>query len=1272
MLASPPTTRIMLRAESPWTELSVADRSRSTVVQGLGGLDAELEPGVYQLEYRAGDSVERQLVALEAGKDYVRDAIDVAMSCAAPIRGARNADRLHAEAAEVASAVLTASGARSGLVLMIRNVDGAAGPPTVDDVAVIRDGKALDLRVTTDPGGEWIVATLAAKRGVLLRGPRSKLPADLKPLLEQPLWLCDGWQTVVFVPNGPSGPGFADASVHLVPMSDGWHSDKLSASATEALLWRLRTPPRALSKATVAALACDIERAPMNAILLAHLLLRDGAKIDKLAARLQSVLPGHPDVRALTWIAKHKAKALSWPPMLRAGFERMQRLDTEEHGVLRDGSAAVKLASGQFREGLWTAFHPEGNIVANPSNAALSVVADQLRDPSTQRVLAHLDRVSEAGEGSDERDVLADADTARVAYLTSLPTAAVARALTDIEATLNAQDDQAALGSVCAQTPPPVTSAPGEAAPQPAPAPSAGDDADAEAPRPPREDGPQAAAEMTGPAATPPAGAWRRLEAERAIGAAPLEKRLSRLLRFLSVVSALAFVPLIARTTLDGGLDLPTLEGVLQPAVVAIITRSILLGALFALAASDVRRFGALVELLIWVLVVEAAALATLIATGHAAATLHGDTAALAYAWFAIDAAIIVAIGRLSRRAYRTRFGLQLLSPGNHRTLQALSETVHGAESVVPAARVAHNVDAYLHGVYLHDSRKLSLRRARLALNLVALVPILHARPSFSLIAPDDRPALLHGCWPGMRRVRASVLRTAHQLCSLGYYVNLEVAEEIGGPAATAAGGVVPVHTHPSLTTRGPDDGHRRHRVDAVVVGSGAAGALIAYRLAERGLHTIIVERGTEIDPGRDTSDALQTLPDLLGDGSLDVLGDLDARVHRMSTLGGDCPLRYPTWSSVAPMVVNQWVEEFGLDEQRFREAWQQVLAWLPGIDRPAGPFSRAAELLQEGIEQLGYTPTGTLTRPGEAPPDLSERSVAALDTLLPWGQRRFGDRLEVMPGCEVRRILMDDGEPSGVACRMGDGRELTIDAKTVVLAAGALGSAQLLRRSAISRTRGFSFNLASTLTADFEEQLDAHLGVQLLTDLCPDQPKFVVESTWSPVWLQSMAMPGTFDHHAANMRRYRHMAAMRVHLGTDRSGHAPYWPRRATQFSLTHQELARLGERLEVVGEILFAVGARRVMPATPVYQEFASVEQLRTLAPSLTSSRRLAISARPQGGAPMSRHPGGGVVDPDLRVHGCRNLYACDASIFPTSVTRRPHLTAMAMAEYCAMGME
>ena len=47
-------------------------------------------------------------------------------------------------------------------------------------------------------------------------------------------------------------------------------------------------------------------------------------------------------------------------------------------------------------------------------------------------------------------------------------------------------------------------------------------------------------------------------------------------------------------------------------------------------------------------------------------------------------------------------------------------------------------------------------------------------------------------------------------------------------------------------------------------------------------------------------------------------------------------------------------------------------------------------------------------------------------------------------------------------------------------------------------------------------------------------------------------------------------------------------------------------------------------------------------------------------------------GVVDERFRVHGMENLYGCDASVFPSSVTVNPQLTVMAVADYAVAGIE
>jgi choline dehydrogenase-like flavoprotein len=62
------------------------------------------------------------------------------------------------------------------------------------------------------------------------------------------------------------------------------------------------------------------------------------------------------------------------------------------------------------------------------------------------------------------------------------------------------------------------------------------------------------------------------------------------------------------------------------------------------------------------------------------------------------------------------------------------------------------------------------------------------------------------------------------------------------------------------------------------------------------------------------------------------------------------------------------------------------------------------------------------------------------------------------------------------------------------------------------------------------------------------------------------------------------------------------------------------------------------------------------------------LLTSAHPQGGNPVGEKGEGGVVDADFRVHGTDNVYVCDASVFPSSVTVNPQLTVMGIAQYAA----
>jgi choline dehydrogenase-like flavoprotein len=179
-----------------------------------------------------------------------------------------------------------------------------------------------------------------------------------------------------------------------------------------------------------------------------------------------------------------------------------------------------------------------------------------------------------------------------------------------------------------------------------------------------------------------------------------------------------------------------------------------------------------------------------------------------------------------------------------------------------------------------------------------------------------------------------------------------------------------------------------------------------------------------------------------------------------------------------------------------------------------------------------------------------------------------------------------------------------------------------------------------------------------------------VLETWFNPPATQALAMPGWFDRHYENMLRYRHMAAAGALVGTRhpaRVSAGKAGP--VVDYTPGAEDLRRVVEGVKLIGRIFLAAGARRVMPATFAWREYTSAGGLDELDTLVRDSADLLLStAHPQGGNPMGAVAQGGVVDPDFRVHDFANLWLCDASVFPSSVTVNPQLTVMAMAQYAA----
>jgi choline dehydrogenase-like flavoprotein len=258
----------------------------------------------------------------------------------------------------------------------------------------------------------------------------------------------------------------------------------------------------------------------------------------------------------------------------------------------------------------------------------------------------------------------------------------------------------------------------------------------------------------------------------------------------------------------------------------------------------------------------------------------------------------------------------------------------------------------------------------------------------------------------------------------------------------------------------------------------------------------------------------------------------------------------------------------------------------------------------------------------------------------------------------------------------------MRVRAKAYVVSGGAIASPWLLMRSNIAtKTAGkrIGFNLASPVTALFDKPVNAFDGVQISHYLEEPNLEYVIETWFNPVVSQALNMPGWLGEHWCNMHRYSYLAAAGVLVGTTtREAHLKraltggpdivYTPGKGDKAN--KHDFDRLLEGLAQLGRIFLAANAKCVMFDTFHYEEFRREHAnglLEGLRRHVRDAADLAVgTGHPQGGCAISGDSEDGVVDQNFRVHGFRerDLYVCDASVFPSAITVNPQLTVMALA--------
>jgi choline dehydrogenase-like flavoprotein len=637
------------------------------------------------------------------------------------------------------------------------------------------------------------------------------------------------------------------------------------------------------------------------------------------------------------------------------------------------------------------------------------------------------------------------------------------------------------------------------------------------------------------------------------------------------------------------------------------------------------------------------------------------------------------------------------------KSLAALAEVVVDPQRLAPE-EVAENVDRYM-GTF-RAQRKWVVKIALLGL---WLYPLRFLKPTFPRMKPGARRDFVakrfvrdiaYGRVHLARRLIQAMFRLSSQMAYLGYYGDPRTFDSVGyRPFTQRERFDEELRQVPASLPRLDCVSHAELNgdtieADAVVIGSGAGGAIVAYRLAEAGRRVLVLERGLHLHPSEFEEDEVRQISNLYADGALQLSRDFSFQVLQGMCVGGSTVVNNAVCFDLPDDVLRRWNGSrhgAGLNEAKLAESFASVRRWLDIGKPPSRHLQRGADKFVEGAEALGLggppnevdvVASNISNCPGSGYCNIGcpyGTKLSMLDKVLPDGQQYFGvERLRILPECRAERIETRNGRAEAVHARLSDGRRLRVKANTVVVSAGAIASSWLLMESKIAKGRAgrdVCFNMGSPITADFDDVLDSFDGVQISHYLQPEAGSgFVMESWFNPVVSQALNMPGWLDDHRENMRRFRHLTAAGVLVGT--KGTARLRPALTggvdIDYTPAREDVETLVGALKLLCRIYLRAGARRVMPSTFRFHAFTDEGQVDQLDEYVKNSSYLSIgSGHPQGGNALSGEPGTGVVDPTFRVHGFENLFVCDASVFPTATTVNPQLTVMALAEYAAPGI-
>jgi choline dehydrogenase-like flavoprotein len=496
----------------------------------------------------------------------------------------------------------------------------------------------------------------------------------------------------------------------------------------------------------------------------------------------------------------------------------------------------------------------------------------------------------------------------------------------------------------------------------------------------------------------------------------------------------------------------------------------------------------------------------------------------------------------------------------------------------------------------------------------------------------------------------------------------------------------------------------RTETVDAVIVGTGCGGAVMAKELAKAGRSVVMLERGGLSLPQRGDFD--QREDDMFaridGGRGLHTSANGQAALTYGNTVGG-ASVHYwaDTWRTPSDRL-EQWAREHrvsGHSEETLRPYFERIerslnvhpahelrrnvmnQLFVVGAEKAGIPWESVLQARDERCIGSGYCMQGC------AYDGKQSQLVTHLPEALRAGARIFAD-------CAVEQVLHTGGRATGVLAKVLDRRTgrptgvtLEVRAKVVIVAAGGFHSAPLLMRSKVPDRSGqlgrnLRFNPCPQLFGVFDRDVVMWRGIPAAVGTTHyrrhtfDQGRYVeggylLHPNQLPPATLAALLPGFGREHQRLMENAHRIGSAIAWIDDLGSGHVtldddgnPVW-----HWELGEADALVVRDALKKQALVLLNAGAHEVIVPDAAGTRLSDLSELRRLdTVDLRAGSMMFACPHPAGMARMGDDPTHSVVDSGNELHAVKGLFVCDPSAFPTAVSVDPSETIMAFSSVAA----